>query len=219
MVSHAESIAIINSAGRKFTPELKTFTRGNLTITYDQVRQKVVDEYKNARIEPSRVFLQSFNEPDVMYWVTNEPAFGAQAVMLDGNYAFGGNAQRLGYLGSMGVRYVAPPIGQLITLAPNGMGIVPSPYVAAANTAGMRIITWTVERNYACWPAQPATRANATACQSFNELELIDALHNMGVVGVFSDWPATTTFYANCMITSPRDYSGQNVANVGPRPE
>jgi glycerophosphoryl diester phosphodiesterase len=66
VVSHAESIAIINAAGRKFTPELKTYTQGSLTTTYDQVRQKMVDEYRAAHIEPSRVWLQSFNEPDVL---------------------------------------------------------------------------------------------------------------------------------------------------------
>jgi len=30
--------------------------------------------------------------------------------------------------------------------------------------------------------------------------ELLDVLaRDVGVIGVFSDWPATTTFYANCM--------------------
>ena len=95
VVSHAESVAIINAAGRKFTPELKTFTQGSLSITYDQVRQKLVNEYKAAGVEPARVWLQSFNEPDVMYWVTNEPAFGSQAVMLDGNYTYGGKMHHL----------------------------------------------------------------------------------------------------------------------------
>ena len=31
-------------------------------------------------------------------------------------------------------------------------------------------------------------------------LTVIDVLaREVGVIGVFSDWPATTTFYANCM--------------------
>ncbi|RPH44387.1 MAG: glycerophosphodiester phosphodiesterase, partial [Burkholderiales bacterium] len=30
--------------------------------------------------------------------------------------------------------------------------------------------------------------------------EVIDVLaREVGVIGIFSDWPATTTFYANCM--------------------
>jgi len=31
-------------------------------------------------------------------------------------------------------------------------------------------------------------------------LNALDALANkVGVIGVFSDWPATTTYYANCL--------------------
>jgi glycerophosphoryl diester phosphodiesterase len=31
-------------------------------------------------------------------------------------------------------------------------------------------------------------------------LSLLDVLYrDVGVIGVFSDWPATTTFYANCV--------------------
>jgi hypothetical protein len=41
LVTHKESIAMINAAGRKFTPELKDYTQGSLSLTYDQVRQKV----------------------------------------------------------------------------------------------------------------------------------------------------------------------------------
>ena len=41
LVTHKESIAIINAAGRKFTPELKDYTQGSLSLTYNQVRQKV----------------------------------------------------------------------------------------------------------------------------------------------------------------------------------
>jgi glycerophosphoryl diester phosphodiesterase len=39
----------------------------------------------------------------------------------------------------------------------------------------------------------------------------------MGVVGVFSDWPATTTFYASCMIAK-REYAQPETAALGPRP-
>ena len=41
LVTHKESIAIINAAGRKFTPELKDYTQGSMSLTYNQVRQKV----------------------------------------------------------------------------------------------------------------------------------------------------------------------------------
>ena len=41
LVTHKESIAIMNAAGRKFTPELKTYIQGSMSLTYDQIRQKV----------------------------------------------------------------------------------------------------------------------------------------------------------------------------------
>jgi hypothetical protein len=41
LVTHKESIAIMNAAGRKFTPELKTYIQGSMAATYDQIRQKV----------------------------------------------------------------------------------------------------------------------------------------------------------------------------------
>ena len=50
-----------------------------------------------------------------------------------------------------------------------------------------------------------------------NELELIDTLYKMGVVGVFSDWPATTTFYASCMIAK-REYAQPETASIDARP-
>jgi glycerophosphoryl diester phosphodiesterase len=36
-----------------------------------------------------------------------------------------------------------------------------------------------------------------------NEGDTMEALHvlahDVGIVGIFSDWPATVTYYANCM--------------------
>eukprot|EP00900_Chrysochromulina_parva_P018761 jgi/Chrpa1/26887/Chrysochromulina_OHIO_Genome00026282-RA len=216
LVTHKESIAIINAAGRKFTPELKDYVQGSMSLTYDQVRQKVVDEYKTAGVSVSRVWFQSFNEPDIMYWIRNEPAFGAQAVMLDGNETFGGLRPQLTRLYAAGVRYVAPPIGQLIASSANGTGLVQSGYARDAIAAGLKVITWTVERNYECWPAEASTLATPQ-CKSMNELELIDTLYKMGVVGVFSDWPATTTFYASCMIAK-REYAQPETASIDARP-
>ena len=176
----------------------------------------MIDEYKEAKIEPSRVWPQSFNEPDVLYWIQNEPAFGAQAVMLDGNATFGGLRQELPRLYAAGVRYIAPQLGHLIAANPTGTGLVPSAYALSAIANGFKIITWTVERNYFCSPAEASTRATPP-CTTFNELELIDALYKMGVVGVFSDWPATTTFYASCMIAR-RNFSQPETALIDARP-
>jgi len=73
----------------------------------------------------------------------------------------------------------------------------------AAKAAGVKIITWTLERS------GPLGGGGGwyygTSLSSTNNdgdmFELLHVLHkDVGVVGVFSDWPATTTFYANCII-------------------
>ena len=69
LVTHAESVALIKAHGRKATPELKTYEQEDGMPTYDEIRQKLVDEYKAANFPASDVWLQSFNLPDVEYWI------------------------------------------------------------------------------------------------------------------------------------------------------
>ena len=47
--------------------------------------QQMADDYARAGIDPSHVWLQSFNADDVIYWVENTD-FGDQAVALDDQY-------------------------------------------------------------------------------------------------------------------------------------
>ena len=72
---------------------------------YNTIRQKLMDEYTSAGVAPSDVWLQSFVEQDVMYWLAASPAgFGPQAVMLDNNYTDG----------TAGVKILAPPMQMLV---------------------------------------------------------------------------------------------------------
>ena len=52
-------------------------------FTQQAYAQKLVDEYKAARIPASDVYAQSFNLDDILYWIEHEPAFGKQAIFLD----------------------------------------------------------------------------------------------------------------------------------------
>ena len=67
---------------------------------------------------PSDVWLQSFVEQDVMYWLAASPAgFGPQAVMLDNNYTdgtAGGLIASFDRLSSAGVKILAPPMQMLV---------------------------------------------------------------------------------------------------------
>lgn len=80
--------------------------------------------------------------------------------------------------------------------------IVPSTYAKEAKTAGLKIITWSLERS------GPLKSDGGYHYQSVKDVidsdgmtyEVVDALaQGVGVSAIFSDWPATVTFYANCM--------------------
>ncbi|WP_341213368.1 glycerophosphodiester phosphodiesterase family protein [uncultured Limimaricola sp.] len=216
VMTHAESIALIDSLGADFTPELKS---ASVEMPYDgfsqgDYAQKMIDEYKDAGIDPSRVWAQSFNLDDIKYWIENEPEFGAQAVYLDDRYEAEDDDEGLidandpatfkptmQELADMGVNYIAPPMWMLVTTDEAGE-IVPSAYAEEAKAAGLEIITWTLERSGPLaegggWYFQSVEQAIDDDGDTY---AMLDALaQKVGVKGVFSDWPATVTYYANCM--------------------
>ncbi|MCP9481605.1 glycerophosphodiester phosphodiesterase [Shimia sp. CNT1-13L.2] len=210
LMTHAESIELFKSLGAKFTPELKSpsVEMPFDGFTQEMYAQKLVDEYKAAGIPASDVFAQSFNLDDVLYWIKNEPEFGKQAVFLDGRYnvetfdhmdpaTFEPSMQELK---DMGVNYIAPPMWMLVTT--EGDKIVASPYTKAAKDAGLKLITWTLERsgpltNGGGWYFQSVKETIDTDADYFT---MLHALHEeVGIEGIFSDWPATVTYYASCM--------------------
>lgn len=211
LLTHAESIALFDALGADFTPELKSpsVDMPHEGFSQEDYAQKLIDEYKAAGIAPSRVWPQSFNLDDVLYWIENEPEFGAQAVYLDDSYDIDGFdhmdpatwPDSMASLFERGVRYVAPPLWVLVTTDEAGE-IVPSVYAQEATAAGLNIITWTLERS------GPLASGGGWYFQSIEDatthdgvyFELLDVLaQDVGVVGVFSDWPATVTYYANCV--------------------
>lgn len=205
LLTHAESIALFQRLGVKMTPELKfpSVAMPFDGFTQQQYAQKMIDEYKAAGVPPRQVWPQSFHLPDVQYWVQNEPAFGRQAVYLDDANTVAdlpGAAELAGYK-ARGIRIVAPPIFALLTTDAAG-NIVPSQYAKDAKAAGLDIITWSLERSGIL-----ADGNNGFYYQSFDSairregdvLRVLEVLHKqVGILGIFSDWPATTTFYANC---------------------
>ena len=205
LMTHAESIELFRKLGVKMTPELKS---ASVTMPYDgftqqAYAQKMIDEYKKARVNPRHVFPQSFNIDDVLYWVNHEAAFGRQAVYLDDANLVADLPDYNTLVGykTKGINIWAPPIFAL--LAADGAKIVPSQAAKDAKAAGLGLITWSLERSGIL-----ADGNNGFYYQSFDsavktEGDMMNALHvlssDVGVMGVFSDWPATTTFYANCM--------------------
>jgi len=211
LMTHAESIEMFKKAGVKMSPELKSASVKMPFNDFSQAdyAQKMLDEYTSAGVPASQVYPQSFNLEDVKYWIANTPSFGKQAIFLDERdlvETFNPENPKtwvpsMQQLKNQGVEYIAPPLWMLVTLDPEGT-IIPSQYAKAAKAAELKIIAWSLERsgslvNGGGWYYQSITDAISSEA---DVLVLLDVLaKQVGVVGVFSDWPATVTYYANCM--------------------
>jgi len=209
LMTHAESIELFRSLGAKFTPELKSPVVAMPHDGFSQAAfaQRLIDDYKAAGVPPEDVWPQSFNLEDVRYWIENEPEFGRQAVFLDGRDSNGLDPAdpstfepSMVELAEMGVRYLGPPLWMMVAL--DDGAIVPSAYAREATEAGLNMIAWSLERS------GPLGDGGGWYYQSIADVtdhdgitfELLHVLaQDVGVVGVFSDWPATTTYYASCM--------------------
>ena len=217
LLTHAQSIELFKELGTGFTPELKAANADNLAGTplgdQEGYAARLIQEYIEAGVDPNRVWAQSFNEEDVYFWIDNYPEYGAQAVYLDDSYNepnFDANdpstlAVPLHTLKANGVQIVAPPMWMLLT-TDNDDNIVPSVYAEEAQRLGLKMITWTLERSGRLTPGGGGWYYQTTANAIENDgdiLRTVDVLaQDVGIIGLFSDWPATTTFYANCFDTN-----------------
>ena len=207
LLTHKESIELIDKHGLKFTPELKSpsVAMPFHGLTQEAYAQKMIDEYKAAGISPHRVFAQSFDQRDILYWINHDPEFGKQAVFLDDANVVSelpGLSDLVGYK-QLGINIVGPPTFALVTVNSNNR-IVPSDYAKHAKAAGLDIIAWTLERSgvLALRPSDefyyqtvsPAIKREGDA------FKLLDVLaRDVGIRGIFTDWAATVTYYANCV--------------------
>ncbi|MGX1497684.1 glycerophosphoryl diester phosphodiesterase [Labrenzia sp. MBR-25] len=207
LMTHEASIRLFKDLGVRFTPELKA---PEVEMPFDgftqaAYAQKLIDDYKAAGIPPEDVYPQSFNLEDVLYWIENEPDYGKQAIYLEGRRDIDpANPETfspsMAELKAMGVNYLAPPLFAL--LAQEDGKIVASAYAKAAREAGLELIAWSLERS------GPLSSGGGWYYQTVNDAidgdgklyEVVDVLaRQVGVKGIFSDWPATTSFYASCL--------------------
>jgi len=212
LMTHDESIALIKSLGAKFTPELKS-PEVPMPFDGDYTQEKYASQmlaaYKAAGIPASDVFAQSFNLADILYWVKTEPAFAAQAVYLEERYEKQGLDPNkpetwkpsMAELKASGVKILGPPIWTMLALN-DRQEIVPSEYARAAKAAGLDLIGWSLERDGPLNKGGGFYHRSVKAAidRDGDTLTVLDVLaKQVGVRGMFSDWPATTTFYASCM--------------------
>ena len=215
-----ESIQLNEKNGVKHTPELKEGNPARIQAVFGgetaseaqaNYAQKMIDELKRLKVDPKNVWAQSFNKNDVFYWIQNEPRFGRQAVYLDSIDPTAvppiprQTIDELKELKQKGVKIMAPPIPALLSVNVSGE-IVPSQYALDIKSLGFDIITWSFERSdlrrgaafggfYYLFDAQG--KAIKKDSDMYKALDVL--ARQVGIIGIFSDWPATVTYYANCM--------------------
>lgn len=202
LMTHKESIALFKELGVKMTPELKNpvVDMPFNGFTQEQYAQKLLDEYHEAGIPAEDVFPQSFEYGDVEYWLSKGKEYGKQAVFLDEELDDPSiRIKEMANMRKAGLEYLAPATPLLVT-AKDG-DITPSEYALAAKDAGFKLIAWSLERSgpLAGGGGWYYTNINEITEKDSDVLKLLDVLaQQIGVTAVFSDWPATVTYYANC---------------------
>ena len=214
MLTLREHIALAKRFGVKHTPELKEGDPQRIMAVFggqENYAQRMIDAYKEAGVDPRDVYAQSFNKNDVLYWIKHEPRFGRQAVYLDDIDPTVNpplpriSLDELRELKRAGVRIIAPPIFALLDVDANNR-VVPSQYAQDIKNTGFDIITWSFERADLRKGAGPAGfyylfDPNSRALKQDSDMyKALDTLaQQVKIRGIFSDWPATVTYYANCM--------------------
>ncbi|PHH60098.1 hypothetical protein CDD82_2352 [Ophiocordyceps australis] len=212
LLDHHEHIALIEGLGLAHSPELKAPSvpmpfDGNYTL--EAYRRQMIDNYIAAGVPASRVRPQSFSPDDVRFWLAEYPDYGNQSMLLDETEPEEEAVRRLEGFARDGIRTMAPPMQYLVHEAKGGGDggnkMEASEYARRARELGLGLITWSLERS----GPLAAVRANGdyyyanvrdVVTKDGDMYEYVDVLWNeVGVEGLFSDWSATATFYANCM--------------------
>ena len=208
LLTHTESIALFKTLGAKMTPELKapSVTMPFDGFTQEAFAQKMIDEYKAAGVVAARR-VSAVVRHERRALLDQERAALRQAGRLPGRRQRAGRSAELGELAgykAAGHQHRGRRRrSRCSTLDASGR-IVPSEYAQVAKAAGLDIITWTLERSGILADgnngfyyqtirfSDPARgRPDAGARRARQEASASR--------GVFSDWAAPVTFYANCM--------------------
>ena len=181
----------------------------------------MIQEYIDAGIDPRQVFAQSFSLADVVQWIHEFPTFGLQAVYLISESPADPLAgppsvisenpptlEEFVEVRNMGVNIIAPPMPVLLTDQREQQTDQAVPLCGTRQAGGLRPhllddrALWS-HRGGTCWKGGDTFYYQTTLDALTNDgdiLRTIDVLaQDVGIIGLFSDWPATTTFYANCL--------------------
>ena len=223
LMTFAESIALNKKLGVKHTPELKAGDAASITAVFgsqERYAQALINELQASGVRPKDAYPQSFNPNDILYWVRNT-AYGDQAVFLvdyntttDNIVLFDTTGKQLltrdeqnAFFKSLrraGVKIVAPSFNAL--LAVEGSRIVPSVFAKDLKSMGFDLISWSFERvdlrkgaagvgSY--YDFDPTGAAIKKDSDMYKALDVL--AKDVKLIGMFSDWPGTVSYYASCM--------------------
>jgi len=225
LVTLRESIRLNKRNGVKHTPELKSGDAATIAKVFgsqERYAQELADVLHEEGVDADDAWPQSFNVNDVLYWIART-RYGKQAVFLvdydavnDNILLFDTNGKQLvnrqdqlaffRELRKRKVNVIAPAMPAL--LAVSGGRVVPSQLAKYLKAMGFDIITWTFERSDLrqgslasragfYWDFDPTASVIKTDGDMYLALDVL--ARQVGIEGIFSDWPATVTYYANCM--------------------
>ena len=223
LMTFAESIALNKKNGVKHTPELKAGDAATIAKVFgsqERYAQALINELQANGVRPKDAYPQSFNPNDILYWVKNT-AYGDQAVFLvdyntttDNIILFDTTGKQLltrdeqnAFFKSLrraGVKIVAPSFNALLTV--QGSQIVPSVFAKDLRSMGFDIISWSFERvdlrkgaagvgSY--YDFDPTGAAIKKDSDMYKALDVL--AKDVKLIGMFSDWPGTVSYYASCM--------------------
>lgn len=212
LMTHAESITLFRALGVAMTPELKAFdpapnegTRFSRRI----LATRMIDAYREASVPPRDVWPQSFEIEDLAIWQEVAPDYAERAIWLDGRDPSSATPPLDTFIAlrARGVRRIAPPLSRLLELDRDG-ALKASGYARHARTAGLELVTWTLERSGPIEEGRAGGRDRdfyltpiLPVLRNDGDLYLIlDALHReVGVRAIFSDSPSAPVLYASCL--------------------
>jgi glycerophosphoryl diester phosphodiesterase len=223
LLTFAESIALNKQLGVKHTPELKAGDAASIAKVFgsqERYAQALIDQLLAGGVRPKDAWPQSFNPNDVLYWVRNT-AYGDQAVFLvdynaatDNIVLFDTTGKQLitredqnaffKTLRRAGVKIVAPSFNAL--LAVEGARIVPTVLARDLRSMGFDLISWSFERTDlrrgaagvgGYYDFDPTGAVIKKDSDMYKALEVL--AKDVKLIGMFSDWPGTVSYYASCM--------------------
>lgn len=207
LMTHKESIKLFKELGVKYSPMLTEpmVKMPFAGYSYEKYAFQLVEEYSKEQVKPGDLWLHTSLLEVYSFWKKTVGSYAVQTVYVDERFKMKSfdHTKPSTYGTSMmnmqksGLKTIAAPIWML--LAEKDGKIMPSVYANEAKAAGLNIETYAFEASGSP-PAGEYYKTVPTAMKTdgdiYNALDFL--VKEVGVARVYSEWPSTVTYYANC---------------------